>query len=46
MMFQGYERVSCVAVFAGSKSSDFIKNVLICFMKMNGLTGLERHGGE
>ncbi len=27
--------------------SDFIKNILICVLKMNkGLTGLERHEGE
>ncbi len=27
--------------------SDFIKNILICFLKMNeGLMGLERHEGE
>ncbi len=29
------------------KLSDFIKNILICVLKMNeGLTGLERHEGE
>ncbi len=28
-------------------SSDFIKNTLICFLKMNkGLTGLERNDGQ
>jgi len=27
--------------------SDFIKNILICVLKMNeGLTGVERHEGE
>ncbi len=46
-MFWGLERVSCIAVYAGSKSLEslyFIKNILICVPKMNkGLTGLERH---
>ncbi len=29
------------------KLSDFIKNILICALKMNdGLTGLEQHEGE
>ncbi len=29
------------------KLSDFIKNILICVMKINeGLTGLEQHEGE
>ncbi len=45
--FLGLQRGSCVAVYAGSESSDFIKNILICIKKMNeGLKGLERHGGE
>ncbi len=26
--------------------SECIKNILICVLKMNGLTGLERHEGE
>ncbi len=44
-MFQ--ECFSCVAVNEGSDSSDLIKNVLICVLKMNkGLTGLEQHEGE
>ncbi len=42
--FLGLERVSCVAVYGVRKLSDFIKNILICVLKMNqGLTGLERH---
>ncbi len=46
--FLGLERVSCVAVYAGSESSWISsKNILICVPKMNeGLTGLERHEGE
>ncbi len=45
--FLGLERVSCMAVFAGSESSDFLKNILIYVPKMNkGLTGLERHEGD
>ncbi len=46
--FLGLERVSCVAVYAGSESSqDFILNILICVPKMSeGLTGLEWHEGE
>ncbi len=44
--FLGLERVSCVAVYGVRKLSDFIKNILICVLKMNeGLTGLERHEG-
>ncbi len=40
--------VSCVAAYRGvRKFSDFIKNILICVLKMNeGLTGLERHEDE
>ncbi len=35
---------SSLAVYGGS---DFIKNILICVLKMNeGLTGFERHEGE
>ncbi len=31
----------------GQKSSDFIKNIFICILKMKeGLMGLERHEGE
>ncbi len=31
----------------GQKASDFIKNILICFIKMKeGCTGLEHHEGE
>ena len=30
-----------------TEPSDFIKNILICVLKMNeGLTGVERHEGE
>jgi len=37
-----------LAVYLGVKKlSDFIKNILICVLKMNeGLTGLERHEDE
>ncbi len=42
--FLGLEHVSCIAVYAWSENSDFIKNILICVQKMNeGLTGMERH---
>ncbi len=34
--FLGLERVSCIAVYAGSESSDFIKHILICVLKMFG----------
>ncbi len=41
------DRGSTLAVYGGSESSDFIKNILMCVPKMNeGLTGLERHEGE
>ncbi len=45
--FLGLERVSCVAVYAGSESSLIShKNILICVLKMNKyLTALERHEG-
>ncbi len=33
--FLGLERVSCIAVYAGSESSDFIKNIFICVPKIN-----------
>ncbi len=45
--FLGLERVSCIAVYAGSESSDFIKNIFICVPKINeGLACLERHESE
>jgi len=42
------ERGSVIALNAGlTEPSDFIKNILICVLKMNeGLTGVERHEGE
>ncbi len=44
--FLGLERVSCIAVYAGSASSGISSNILICVAKMNeGLTCLERHEG-
>ncbi len=47
-VFLGLERVSCIAVDAGSESSRIsLKNILICVLKINeGLTGLERHEGD
>ncbi len=39
----------CVALLSmqGQKALDFIKNILICVMKINeGFMGLERHEGE
>ncbi len=46
--FLGLERVSCIAVFAGSESFwILLKNILICVPKMKeDLTGLEQHKGE
>ncbi len=45
--FWAWEHFSCVAVYAGSELSDFIKNILICAPKMNeSFMGLERHEGE
>ncbi len=46
--FQGWDRFSCIAVYAGSERAlVFIKNILIYVLKLNkGLTGLERHEGE
>ncbi len=45
--FLGLDCISCVTVYAGSESSDFIKNILICVPEMNeGLGGLERHEGQ
>ncbi len=45
--FWAWEHFSYIAVYGGSEISDFIKNILICVLKMNeGFTGLERHEGE
>ncbi len=45
--FLDIEHFSCVAVYAGSESSDFIKNIMICISKINEcLTGLVQHEGE
>ena len=46
--FLGIESVNYLAGNAGlTEPSDFIKNILICVLKMNeGLTGVERHEGE
>ena len=46
--FLGNECVNCLAVNAGlTEPLDFIKNILICVLKMNeGLTGVEQHEGE
>ncbi len=46
--FLGLEHVSCVAVFAGSESSQISsKNILIYVSKMSeGFTDLDRHEGE
>ncbi len=42
----GFER-GCIAVYAGSESSDFLKNILIWVPEMNeGLVGLEQHEGD
>ncbi len=48
LCFWVWEHVSCVAVYGkGRGLSDFIKNILICVLKMNeSLTGLKRHEGE
>ncbi len=42
------DRGNILAVYGRVRElSDFIKNILICVLKMNeGLTGLERHEGE
>ncbi len=47
-IFLGLECISCMAVYGRVRElSDFIKNILICVLKMNeGLTGLDRHEGE
>ncbi len=46
-VFLGLDHGRALAVYEGSESSrDFIKNILICALKMNeALTGLERHEG-
>jgi len=46
--FWAFESVNYLAVNGGlTEPSDFIKNILICVMKMNkGLMGVERHEGE
>ncbi len=42
------DRVNYIAVYVRVRElSEFIKNILICVLKMNGgLTGLEGHEGE
>ncbi len=47
LRFWTWEHFSCVAVYVRVwELSDFIKNTLICVLKMNeGLTGLERYEG-
>ncbi len=47
-MFLDLDRVSTLAVYGRFlELLDFIKNILICVLKMNrGLTGLEQHEGE
>jgi len=46
--FWDSESVNYLAVNRGlTEPLDFIKNILICVLKMNeGLTGVERHEGE
>jgi len=46
--FWASESVNYLVVNTGfTEPSDFIKNILICVLKMNeGLTGVERHEGE
>ncbi len=46
--FLDLDRGSMLAVYGRVRElSEFIKNILICVLKMNeGLTGLERHEGE
>ncbi len=46
--FQDLDRVNYIAVYGRIRQlSEFIKNILICVLKMNkGLMGLERHEGE
>ncbi len=46
-MFLCVDRGNILAVYGRvRKLSDFIKNILICVPKMNGLKGLERHEGD
>ncbi len=47
-MFLCVDRGNILAVYGRVRElSDFIKNILICVLKMNeGLTGLERHVGN
>ncbi len=46
--FLDLDRGNSIAVYGRVRElSEFIKNILICVLKMNeGLTGLERHEGE
>ncbi len=46
--FLDLDRGNILAVYGRVRElSDFIKNILICVLKMNeGLTGLERHESE
>ncbi len=45
--FLGLNEVVALLLWRVRKLSDFIKNILICVLKMNkGLTGLEWHKGE
>ena len=46
--FWVFESVNYLAVNAGlTEPSDFIRNILICVLKMNeGLTTVEQHKGE
>ncbi len=46
--FLDLDRVRILAVYLRVRElSEFIKNILICVLKINeGLTGLERHEGE
>ncbi len=46
--FLDLDRVRILVVYGRVwELSEFIKNILICVLKMNeGLTGLERHEGE
>ncbi len=46
-MFLSLDRVRIIAVYESQRALGFIKNILICVLKMNeALTGLERHEGE
>jgi len=46
--FSGLAEWNYLEAYEGVRQlSDFIKNILICVLKMNeGLTGLEQHEGE